>query len=247
MQAGGAEGVTERFMRLAAQTPKRSSKAELETLYERLRDIISEQAPCTVRQVFYRATVAGLGPKEERFYGRVGRYLVNMRERGMIPFGDIADNTRWMRKPRSYSSLRAMLEETKQIYRRALWRDQDAYVELWLEKDALSGVLFSVTSEWDVPLMVTRGYASLSFLHGAAEAIRDQYKPVHIYYFGDYDPSGIDIPQAGGGSIETIRSRRGDPFRTCGRKPGTDSHAEPAEPPDETVRQPKQDVRRRIR
>jgi hypothetical protein len=183
------------FMRLAAQKPKRSSKADLERMYQELRNIISEQAPCTVRQVFYRATVAGLGPKEERFYDRVGRYLVHMRESEMIPFGDIADNTRWMRKPDSYSSLGSMLEETKKLYRRALWRDQDAYVEIWLEKDALSGVLYDVTSEWDVPLMVTRGYASLSFLHDAAEAIGYVSKPVHIYYFGDYDPSGIDIPK----------------------------------------------------
>jgi hypothetical protein len=164
-------------------------------MYEQLRDIISEQAPCTVRQVFYRATVAGLGPKDERFYDRIGRYLVHMRESEMIPFGDIADNTRWMRKPDSYSSLGSMLVETKKLYRRALWRDQYAYVEVWLEKDALSGVLYDVTSEWDVPLMVTRGYASLSFLHEAAEAIAYEPRPVHIYYFGDYDPSGIDIPK----------------------------------------------------
>jgi hypothetical protein len=186
-------------MRLAAKTQnlkrKRSSKADLEVMYERLRDIISEQAPCTVRQVFYRATVAGIGPKEERFYDRVGRYLVHMRESEMIPFGHIADNTRWMRKPDSYSSLGSMLEETKILYRRALWRDQNAYVEVWLEKDALSGVIYDVTSEWDVPLMVTRGYASLSFLHDAAEAIAREHRPVHIYYFGDYDPSGIDIPK----------------------------------------------------
>jgi hypothetical protein len=70
------------------------------------------------------------------------------------------------------------------------------YVEIWLEKDALSGVLYPVTSEWDVPLMVTRGYSSLSFLHEAAEAITDQGKPAYIYYFGGHDPSGRDITRA---------------------------------------------------
>jgi len=67
------------------------------------------------------------------------------------------------------------------------------YVEVWLEKEALAGVLLEVTAEWDVPLMVTRGFASLSYLHGAAETIGRIDKPTYLYYFGDYDPSGVEI------------------------------------------------------
>ncbi|MHB8682364.1 MAG: hypothetical protein ACYDA2_09775, partial [Acidimicrobiales bacterium] len=63
------------------------------------------------------------------------------------------------------------------------------------KKDALSGVIYDVTSEWDVPLMVTRGYASLSFLHAAARQIEETGKPTYLYYLGDYDPSGVDIPR----------------------------------------------------
>ncbi len=118
-----------------------------------------------------------------------------MRRAGEIPFGWIADSTRWMRKPISYSSLDNMLRRTAEAYRRSVWDNQDCYVEIWLEKDALAGVLSQETSSWDVPLMVTRGYPSLSFLHGAAETIAAQGKPTHLYYFGDYDPSGLDIPR----------------------------------------------------
>jgi len=60
------------------------------------------------------------------------------------------------------------LKETARLYRKALWADADAYVEIWLEKDALSGVVYPVTAMFDVPLMVARGYASLSSLHSAA-------------------------------------------------------------------------------
>ena len=49
--------------------------------------------------------------------------------------------------------------------------------------------------EWDVPLMVTRGYPSLSFLHEAGQGLERTGKPAYIYYFGDYDPSGVDIPR----------------------------------------------------
>ena len=66
------------------------------------------------------------------------------------------------------------------------------YVEVWCEKDALAGVLMEETETYDVPLMVARGYASLSFLHSAAEAIESKGKPAYIYHFGDLDPSGVD-------------------------------------------------------
>ena len=98
-----------------------------------------------------------------------------------------------MRKPRTYSSLEDMLQLTAETYRRALWGSQSAYVEVWSEKDAIAGVLYEITSQWDVPLMVTRGYPSVTYLYGAAEAIADQGKPVFIYYLGDHDPSGVDI------------------------------------------------------
>jgi hypothetical protein len=57
-------------------------------------------------------------------------------------------------------------------------------------------VLLEETNQWDVPLMVTRGYSSVSFLHSAAEAIEEKGKPAYLYYFGDHDPSGRDITRA---------------------------------------------------
>jgi hypothetical protein len=135
-------------------------------------------------------------PKTEAAYKTiVGRLLTRLRREGVLPYSWIADNTRWMRKPRSYSGIEEMLEESAQLYRRDLWAEQDAYVEVWLEKDAVAGVVVEVTSRWDVPLMVTRGYSSLSFLASAADAIRGKDCSCHLYYLGDFDPSGVDIPR----------------------------------------------------
>ncbi len=116
-----------------------------------------------------------------------------MRLEGRIPWSWITDGTRWMHKSVRYGSVEEALEATRQHYRRDYWRELDDYVEVWLEKDALAGVLFRVTDEWGVPLMVTRGFASLSYIHNAAETIQRVGKPTHIYYFGDYDPSGVEI------------------------------------------------------
>jgi len=126
----------------------------------------------------------------------VVRLLTAMRRAGEMPFGWIGDNTRWMRKPRTYSSMQDMLALTAKTYRRALWDNQAAYVEIWLEKDALAGVVYGETDPWDVPLMVTRGYPSLSYLYEAAEAIAECGKPAYLYYLGDWDPSGVDITRA---------------------------------------------------
>jgi hypothetical protein len=174
----------------------RRTRCDMQAIREGLWRIVRNDRPMTVRQVFYRAVSAGLvGKTEVEYKGTVGRLLVEMRRAGVLPYGWIADNTRWMRKPRTWHGLQDMLEEQTRLYRRALWDSQEYRCEVWLEKDALAGVILDVTDPWDVPLMVTRGYPSLSFLHEAAEAINDDGKPTAIYYLGDHDPSGEDIPR----------------------------------------------------
>ena len=94
-----------------------------------------------------------------------------------------------------FASLEACIRETAAAYRRDLWARSETAVEIWCEKDALAGLIYAVTEEWDVPLMVTRGYPSLSFLYSAAEAYRAEDRPIFLYYLGDFDPSGVDIPR----------------------------------------------------
>jgi len=175
-------------------TRSRRSPDEIDAIRGALFATLEADHPMTVRQVFYRLVTQRVIEKTEAEYKHtVTRLLTELRLSRQIPFGWIADNTRWMRKPPSYSSLDHAIQQTASTYRRALWETQNAYVEVWLEKDALAGVLYDVTEPWDVPLMVTRGYASLSYLHGAAEVIAEVDKPAYLYYFGDYDPSGLDI------------------------------------------------------
>jgi hypothetical protein len=165
----------------------------MESLKEGLLEILLKDHPQTVRGVFYQATVRGLIEKTEPGYKVVQRCLANMRRSRILPFDYIADNTRWMRKPATHSDAEALLFDAWRYYRKAIWESQSDYVEIWMEKDALAGVVFEVTAEWDVPLMVTRGYSSLSFLFESAGHINAVSKPTYVYCLGDYDPSGIDI------------------------------------------------------
>jgi hypothetical protein len=114
---------------------KRRTKAEIQRLEQQLYDLLESIHPMTVRQVFYRMVVAELIAKEEKeYHNTICRLLVRMRRRGDLPFDWISDNTRWMRKPRTYSSMEQALKDTARAYRRALWDEQDVYVEIWTEK-----------------------------------------------------------------------------------------------------------------
>ena len=76
-----------------------------------------------------------------------------------------------------------------------------------VEKDALAGVMF------DVPLMVARGYASLSFLHSAAEYINTLDVPAYIYHLGDFDPSGVTATMGEGNVMKSYMQQLFDETR----------------------------------
>jgi hypothetical protein len=168
---------------------QRRTKAAVGSIRDTIKDILEQSHPQTVRQVFYASTVVGAVEKAEKEYQKtIVRLLVELRERGDIPFEWIADHTRWMRKSSSFTGIEACLNACAESYRRSLWTS----MPVWCEKDALAGVLMEETKVYDVPLMVARGYSSISFLHGAAKAIEAKGKPAYIYHFGDLDPSGVD-------------------------------------------------------
>ena len=172
---------------------QRRTKAAVTSVRNTIKQLLEESRPQTVRQVFYALTVKGAVAKHEGEYKQtVIRLLVDMREAGVIPFKWIADNTRWMRKPSSFTGIEECLNVCAENYRRKLWASMPVYVEVWCEKDAMAGVIMEETEVYDVPLMVAKGYSSISFLHSAAKAIEATGKPAYIYHFGDHDPSGVD-------------------------------------------------------
>jgi hypothetical protein len=166
----------------------------MQAIREGLFSILEEDRPMTVRQVFYQATTRGLVEKTEAQYkGTVVRLLTELRRAKVIPYGWVTDSTRWQRKPQTFGSMAEALRVTADCYRRALWTETPAHIEIWLEKEALAGVLYEETAPYDVPLMVTKGYPSLTYLQAAAESFEADGRPVFLYYFGDHDPSGEDI------------------------------------------------------
>jgi len=153
-----------------------------------------KHGPVTVRQLFYAATVAGIAgiDKTEAGYNKVQVQALDLRRAGRLPYNTISDATRYMRKPKTHDSWENALQDTARFYRKNLWADSLERVEIWLEKSALAGVLWPVTSEYDVPLMPTGGYTSETFAYGAVDNMREAGKRLVIYSLYDFDRSGRD-------------------------------------------------------
>lgn len=172
---------------------RRRTKADMDCLREAVLAVLNAEGCMTLRGLYYQLVSRGDIEKTEAQYDAIGRLCVQMRMDGSLPWRLLADSTRWMRKPDTYEGVQAALHEIAQNYKRALWSDAPVTVEVWCEKDALAGVLLDVTADWDVPLMVTRGFPSLSFLQESVTALAWTGKPAFIYYAGDHDPSGLAI------------------------------------------------------
>jgi hypothetical protein len=172
----------------------RRTNAELHELDLMICRVCAEDHPLSVRGVFYRVMSAGAVEKTEKAYAAVQREVLKLRRSGILPYEWIADGTRWQVKQPSWDTAQDALDDAVSSYRRALWHNQDAYVEVWSEKDAIASIISPTTDKWDVPLMIARGFASESFLWSTANTIRNQGedgKDAVIYQLGDHDPSGL--------------------------------------------------------
>ncbi len=126
----------------------RSSSSVIQTA---ILHIFGEMQPrLTVRQIYYALTVRAVIPKTENGYRKACYQLKKMRENEIIPYGWIADNTRYHLKPETDRSLDAALDRWQASYRRDLWANQNVHLEIWVEKDALAGVIIPITAEYDV-------------------------------------------------------------------------------------------------
>jgi hypothetical protein len=175
----------------------RRTKAEIETLDAELWRIVEQFRPVTVRQVFYQAVNRGLVPKDEaKGYRVVQRRLVALRESGVIPYGHIVDGTRYVHGYQRYNDLKEFTAYAAGLYRKDYWANSEVNVEVWLEKDALKGVLMpAVVHECGLGLHVTRGFASVTYLQEAAEDIERDGRPTYVYVLTDFDPSGVVIAE----------------------------------------------------
>lgn len=177
---------------------RRATQAEMAERAAFLIDYARRHGPITVRGLYYQAEVAGLRgiDKSESGYRKVQAQVLQLRRDGLLAYEAIADATRYMRKPRTFDGWEQALHDTAQLYRKDLWAGTDLEVEIWIEKSALAGVVYPVTSEHDVPLMCTGGFSSETFAHEAVARLRDSGCTLVAYALYDFDRSGHDAARS---------------------------------------------------
>lgn len=157
----------------------------------------SQDLTLTLRQLYYRLVSANEIPNNLKSYKRLQRVLNDARLAGYIDWSAIEDRTRNLSSHPSWSSPARIISSAAYSYQVDPWAEQDAYVEVWVEKDALIGVVERACEDRRVPSFSCRGFASQSEVHAAAlrfkriEQESDRY--VHVIHLGDHDPSGIDM------------------------------------------------------
>lgn len=165
-------------------------------LIEAAAAVLAQHNPMTLRQVYYQLVSKHVIDNNRGEYQRLSGALVKARKQGLIPWDWIEDRTRKPRQPNMWGGLAEFLHTVRHSYRRDIWASQSLYLEVWLEKEALSGIFEPITEKYGVTLVVGRGYDSWTALHGAPERIKGMDRPAAVLCFGDFDPSGEDIIRA---------------------------------------------------
>lgn len=150
----------------------------------------------TLRQCYYQLVARGIIPNNERSYKNTGNLINDARLAGLIDWHSIEDRTRNLQRLAHWDSPKSIIESASYQYRKDIWENQDYYVEVWVEKEALANVVGRVANELDVPYFCCRGYVSQSEMWSAAQrfiAKQEAGKDVVLIHLGDHDPSGIDM------------------------------------------------------
>jgi len=193
-----------------------ASQEAIEHVENVLIDYAAQGFKLTVRQIYYQFVAHDWFPEDRRWrwtgtrwvrdpegtknaqpnYTWLGGIINDARMAGLLDWGMIVDRTRKLRKNSHWDSPAAIVQACADQYEIDKWQEQDYRPEVWIEKDALVGVIEGLCEHLDVPYFSCRGYTSQSAMWGAScrllNYIDDGKLPI-IFHLGDHDPSGIDM------------------------------------------------------
>lgn len=150
----------------------------------------------TLRQLYYQLVTKNYIPNHDTAYKKISSLKDDLCYSGKLDWDLIEDRGRVPYLPYAVDGVDDAIKDTIDAYRLDRQKTQDVCVELWTEKDAISGILKRVTQKYHVKLCVNKGYTSSSAIYTAYNRFAEKIKAgqkVIILYFGDHDPSGLDM------------------------------------------------------
>lgn len=175
---------------------RKATLATIETANAIIDEYAAQGFDLTLRQLYYQMVARGYIENSERSYKNFGNVIDDGRLAGLIDWNRIVDRTRNLRGNNHFRDPGHIMRAAAASYQVDKWKEQPFRVEVWIEKDALVGVIEGVCDRLDVPFFACRGYTSQSEMWGAARRLmhwRDQGQTPVILHLGDHDPSGIDM------------------------------------------------------
>ena len=174
----------------------KASLALIETCNSILDEYRRQGYRLSLRQLYYQLVARDYIENSVKSYKRTGDLVSNARKAGLVDWGMIEDRGREAVVNSHWNSPKEILQSAAYSFRLDRWENQDNYVEVFVEKDALSGILLPVCRTLDVRFTANKGYSSDSAMYEAAKRLyreAQQGRDIHIIYLGDHDPSGIDM------------------------------------------------------
>lgn len=151
----------------------------------------------TLRQLYYQFVSRDYIPNTQQSYKSLGSVINDGRLAGMIDWSAIEDRTRNLVKQWHFTSPKDAVEQMRKQYVIDMWDNQRTRMEVWIEKEALVGVISRKCEEWDIPYFACRGYVSQSEMYEAGKRADMAYhncgQDTVIVHLGDHDPSGFDM------------------------------------------------------
>lgn len=173
-----------------------ATKVVIDQANQIIREYGAQGFDLTLRQLYYQFVSRDLIANSQKEYKRLGDIVNNARLAGLIDWDHITDRTRNLRSLGHWGSPAAIILSALDSFQTDKWASQAHRVEVWIEKDALVGVVAGVCNRLDVPFFSCRGYTSQSEMWEAGQRMlrhfRDGKRP-RIIHLGDHDPSGIDM------------------------------------------------------
>lgn len=175
---------------------RRDSLAIIESADAIITDYQEQGFSLTLRQLYYQFVARGLLPNRQSEYKRLGSIINDARLAGLIDWYAIEDRTRFLRSHPSWADPADIIRNAARGFALDLWEGQEFAPEVWVEKDALVGVIEPACNRFRVPYYACRGYSSQSEQWRAGQryqkALNQGRIPI-IFHLGDHDPSGIDM------------------------------------------------------
>ena len=174
----------------------KSNKERLDFINEIIEEYQEQEYVLTLRQLYYQLVSRDVIPNKQNEYAKLSTLLKEGRMAGIVDWDAIEDRLRKPESPSAWKSPQSIINACIEQYRKDRQKGQKIYLEVWVEKDALSGVLKRVTEKFGVPIMVNRGYSSASAMFDSYERFLkaiQKGQEVKILYLGDFDPSGVDM------------------------------------------------------